>query len=92
MVPPPPLVRHGQTLSFVGLQNAAAESMGRAGLNMTETAERVGVSVPAVSRALGERGTTRDARLLMRIVAAVSDYDVEDVTAPAYRLVRRGND
>ena len=82
-------VRHGQVLAFPGLQAVAAEAMDRAGLNMTQTAEKLGVSVPVISRALGANGGTRDAGVLSRIVAELSTYDVEDVTSPSYRLTNR---
>lgn len=86
----PAPVRHGQTLSFDEFRREVAEAVEADPRSQTALADALGVSRSAVSRALSDRATTRDAGVLRRLAPLVTPYDVEDVTAPAYRAVRRG--
>ena len=81
-------MRHGQTLDLEALRREAAAALSASGRTQADVANALGVPQPNLSRAL-RPGEPKGATVLQRVVALLTPYDVEEVTTPAFRVVRK---
>lgn len=83
-------VRHNQTISADELRAEALAAVESSGQTRSAIAAGLDVSPAAVSRALNRKDdATRYASLLSRIVEALTDYTVSDVSTPTFRVTRK---
>jgi len=81
-------VRHGQLLDYDELHREAVKAVEASGRARAEIAEALGVTPPAVTRALKAPGA-RYAGLQARIIEEVTGYRIEDRSRVEFRVVRK---
>ena len=81
-------MRHGQTLDLEALRRETAAALAASGRTQADVAEALGVPQPNLSRAL-RPGEPKGVTVLQRVVTLLTPFDVEEVTTPTFKVVRR---
>jgi orotate phosphoribosyltransferase-like protein len=84
-------IRHGSKLDYDELQQEARRALGESGYTQQEMADELDVTRAAVGKAVTKPGS-KFQRLQMRILEALTDYEVEREETVRFRTWRKDND